>query len=87
MRYAKIDSDYFCGIDLHARTMYVCVMSKMGEIVFQRNLKTTSNSYCRCWKLTSVASPSGWSQPSTGTGWLTDVTRPEFHSTWDTPCI
>ena len=39
MRYAKIDSDYFCGIDLHARTMYVCVMSKMGEIVFQRNLK------------------------------------------------
>ena len=39
MRYAKINADYFCGIDLHARTMYVCVMSKMGALVFQRNMK------------------------------------------------
>ena len=39
MQYAMIDSNYFCGIDLHARTMFVCIMDKMGEIVFQRNLK------------------------------------------------
>ena len=39
MQYAKIDSDYFCGIDLHARTMYVCVMDKMGEILFRRNMQ------------------------------------------------
>ncbi len=39
MQYARIDSNYFCGIDLHARTMFVCIMDKMGEIVFQRNLK------------------------------------------------
>ena len=32
MRYAKINSDYFCGINLHARIMYVCVMSKMGRL-------------------------------------------------------
>ena len=39
MQYATIDSDYFCGIDLHARTMYVCIMDKMGEILFRRNMK------------------------------------------------
>ena len=37
MQYAKIESDYFCGIDLHARTMYVCIMNKMGEILFRRS--------------------------------------------------
>lgn len=39
MEYATIDTDYFCGIDLHARTMYVCIMDKMGEVLFRRNIK------------------------------------------------
>ena len=39
MQCAKIESDYYCGIDLHARTMYVCIMDKMGEILFRRNMK------------------------------------------------
>ena len=39
MEYAKIDTEYVCGIDLHARTMYVCIMDKMGEIRFRRNMK------------------------------------------------
>lgn len=39
MEYAKINTDYYCGIDLHGTTMYACIMDKMGEICFQRNMK------------------------------------------------
>jgi transposase len=40
MRYAQINSKYVCGIDLHAREMYACVMTKTGEILFHRNMQT-----------------------------------------------
>ena len=64
MRYAKINADYFCGIDFHARTMYVCVMSKMGEIVFQRNMKNDFKLLLQVLEthLSSIAV--GWSHPS-----------------------
>jgi hypothetical protein len=40
MRYAQINSKYVCGIDLHAREMYACVMNEKGEILFHRNMRT-----------------------------------------------
>ena len=45
MRYAKIDSQYYCGIDLHARTMYVCVMDKQGNILLHRNMDNNFNEF------------------------------------------
>jgi len=49
MRYAQINSKYVCGIDLHAREMYACVMNKQGEILFHRNIvQTLTNSSKRC---------------------------------------
>jgi transposase len=30
---------FYCGIDLHARTMYVCIMHHDGEIMLHRNMK------------------------------------------------
>jgi transposase len=38
MRYAQLDTDYYCGIDLHSRSMYVTVMEKSGTVLFQRNM-------------------------------------------------
>ena len=29
---------YYCGIDLHARTMYVCILDKDGKKVFHKNI-------------------------------------------------
>ena len=29
---------YYCGIDLHARTMYVCVLDKDGKTVYHKNI-------------------------------------------------
>jgi len=39
MDYATITSDYCCGIDLHAKSMYVCLMDRAGQIQYHRNLK------------------------------------------------
>jgi hypothetical protein len=30
---------FYCGIDLHARSMYVCILKQDGEIVTPRNMK------------------------------------------------
>ena len=38
MEYAKIESDYFCGIDLHSRSMYVCIIDQKGKKLFHKNL-------------------------------------------------
>ncbi len=38
MRYARVNSQYYCGIDLHSRSMYVSVMNKAGDILFHRNM-------------------------------------------------
>lgn len=43
MRYAQIDAQYYCGIDLHSRQMYVCIMDKSGTILFHRNMKNDFN--------------------------------------------
>jgi hypothetical protein len=29
---------FYCGVDLHARTMYVCVLDQAGSVVFDANL-------------------------------------------------
>jgi hypothetical protein len=31
---------YYCGIDLHARSMYVCILDQEGNTLVHRNLKT-----------------------------------------------
>lgn len=43
MEFAKIDSKYYCGIDLHSRSMYATVMDKSGDIHFRRNMRNEFN--------------------------------------------
>jgi transposase len=38
MRFYTKQHQFYCGIDLHARTMYVCILDQAGEIVVHRNL-------------------------------------------------
>jgi transposase len=38
MEFAMIQSQYFCGVDLHARSMFVCIMDPSGHILFHRNM-------------------------------------------------
>lgn len=40
MRFYTKQHKYYCGIDLHTKKMYVCVLNGSGEIVAHRNLDT-----------------------------------------------
>ena len=40
MNYYKQQHELYCGIDLHAKRMYACVVDHLGEIQFHQNLKT-----------------------------------------------
>jgi transposase len=41
MRFYTKQHQFYCGIDLHARTMYVCVLNRDGEIMLHRNMKAS----------------------------------------------
>ena len=38
MRFYRGTHRHYCGIDLHARTMYVCILSQEGAVLLHRNL-------------------------------------------------
>jgi transposase len=40
MKFYTQQHQFYCGIDLHARTMYVCILNQAGEVVLHRNMKT-----------------------------------------------
>jgi transposase len=42
MRFYNEQHQFYCGIDLHARTMYLCIMDHEGTIHLHRNLQATA---------------------------------------------
>ena len=40
MRFYTQQHKYYCGIDLHARKMFVCIMDQKGKIRIHENIKT-----------------------------------------------
>jgi len=40
MRFYNQQHKFYCGIDLHARKMYVCIIDEQGKIKVHQNLKT-----------------------------------------------
>ena len=47
MRFYTQQHQYYCGIDLHARTMYLCVLNQQGEIVLHRNMLSTPSCFLK----------------------------------------
>jgi transposase len=45
MRFYTQPHPFYCGIDLHARTMYVCILDQSGEILVHRHMKTTPEAF------------------------------------------
>ena len=45
MRFYTQQHAYYCGVDLHTKMMYLCVMSQDGEIVLHRNLKSEAKAF------------------------------------------
>ena len=42
MRFYTQQHQFYCGIDLHARTMYVCIMNNEGKILVHKNMIANS---------------------------------------------
>jgi len=40
MNFYKQQHKYYCGIDLHARKMYVCILDQKGKTKVHQNIKT-----------------------------------------------
>jgi transposase len=47
MRFYTNQHPFYCGIDLHARSMYVCVLKHDGEILLHRNMKAAPEPFLK----------------------------------------
>jgi len=47
MRFYTNQHKFYCGIDLHARTMYLCILSQEGKIVLHRDIKTNPDIFLK----------------------------------------
>lgn len=47
MRFYQGRHKFYCGIDLHAKKMFLCVLDEQGSVVLHRNIKTDPDSLRR----------------------------------------
>ena len=47
MRFYTQPHRHYCGIDLHARSMYVCVLDAEGQILVHRNIPAGTERFVR----------------------------------------
>jgi hypothetical protein len=47
MRFYTTQHPFYCGIDLHARNMYVCILNQAGETLLHRNMKTNPDTFLK----------------------------------------
>ena len=47
MRFYQGQHRFYCGIDLHARSMHVCVLDALGNVVFDKNLASRPETLLR----------------------------------------
>ena len=41
MRFYTNQHQYYCGIDLHTKNMYVCILDQAGKILVHKNIPTS----------------------------------------------
>ena len=45
MRFYQQQHRFYCGVDLHARTMYLCIVDPAGAILFHQNLPADAQAF------------------------------------------
>lgn len=45
MRFYNKPHRYYCGIDLHAKTLYLCILDRDGQIVLHKNVKSRPEAF------------------------------------------
>ena len=51
MRFYVKQHNYYCGIDLHTRIMYVCILDSKGQVVLHENMKANPKALAKAIKL------------------------------------
>ena len=41
MRFYTNQHQYYCGIDLHTKNMYICILDQAGTILIHKNISTS----------------------------------------------
>ena len=47
MRFYTQQHQFYCGIDLHARTMDVCILNHAGEILVHRDMQASPETFLK----------------------------------------
>jgi transposase len=47
MRFYTKTHQYYCGIDLHTRWMYLCILNQEGEILYHQNMKACPENFLK----------------------------------------
>jgi hypothetical protein len=47
MRFYTKPHQFDCGIDLHARTMYLCILNQEGEVLLHRHMKAAPEPFLK----------------------------------------
>jgi hypothetical protein len=45
MRFYNCQHRHYCGIDLHVKTMYVCILDATGQVLIHRTIKSTPEAF------------------------------------------
>ena len=47
MRFYTRQHRFYCGVDLHARSMYVCVLDQEGNVLVSKDIRTAPEPFLR----------------------------------------
>jgi predicted NBD/HSP70 family sugar kinase len=47
MRYYTRQHKHYCGIDLHARTMYLCILDQAGEVLLRKSFRAHPDAFLK----------------------------------------
>lgn len=47
MRFYTQQHKFYCGIDLHARSMYICILDQEGNTLLHKNVRSNPESFLR----------------------------------------
>jgi len=50
MRFYTKQHKYSCGIDLHTKKMYLCILDEAAEIMFHKNIRTNREALLKALK-------------------------------------
>ena len=45
MRFYTRQYRFYCGVDLHARSMYLCILDHSGQVVVDQNLPASREAF------------------------------------------